>query len=376
MPQYLDVNDRNSLADAIMNTVGYLPAVRRIFLADMNKEFRRFLSRDDNEQFQLTLDLIDLNKTERLVDGTIPFQSWLHAAARFLQPFPAELATVQAAQEKIEGKSTKAPPVANLVSPSKAATTVMERIVQQNDMVSYSFMEAGAKAGSSVVRVLVTQFEHGITKLLPNGAPSIFSGTGWLLTRQLVITNHHVINARNDNEPDASQADLLVQGENSLVEFDYHTDEVQGKRVRVQGLEAADPHLDYGVVRLKEPADRLPLTRFPAEVFVQQGNPQPVNIIQHPFGHSKKVAIRNNHLFETTFPLVAYFTDTEKGSSGSPVFNDRWQVIAMHRASKLVKDVTYQGKSTGWVNEGIQLKAILDHLQANFAPLWAEIVND
>lgn len=50
-------------------------------------------------------------------------------------------------------------------------------------------------------------------------------------------------------------------------------------------------------------------------------------------GYAKKVTLRNNNLFETAFPCVRYFTDTEAGSSGAPVFNDNWEVIALHRAT-------------------------------------------
>jgi endonuclease G len=375
---YLTTPERNQLSDAIINTVGYTPAIRKIFLADINSKFRSRLSSDVNEQTQLDLDLVELNKTERLVDGTIPFQSWLQTAARYLQPYPAEIKIVQEAQAAIEGKSTKAAPIANTAAPSLVAANniVKEKIIHQNDMVEFSFLEAGFKAGVGVARLLVPRFDNGAPIQGAGGAQSLFGGTGWMLTNQLIITNHHVINARSDNEPDASDGDFNLQGSKTIVEFDYNIDEVDGIRFPSVKLEAADQQLDYAIIRLKEPVkDRMRPARFAQEIFVTENNPQPVNIIQHPFGHAKKIAFRNNHIFESKFPTVRYFTDTEKGSSGSPVFNDKWQVVALHRASQLVENVTYQGKSTGWINEGIQLKAIFDHLSANFKALSIEISN-
>jgi endonuclease G, mitochondrial len=376
MAKYLTNDELDALSNAIMDTVGYSTSIRKIFISDINTKFRLQLDQDANDQVQLDLDLIKLNKTERLVDGTIPFQSWLQSAARYLQPYPAEISIVQNAQAAVEGKAVKSQQPATVASPPAEAIKKMELIVHQNDMVSFSFFEAGAKAGLGVVRILVPRFENGV-KIMVNGNASLFAGTAWMLTKELIITNHHVINARNENEPDASQADFTKQGEDAIAEFDYNIDETPGNAVKIAKLEAADAQLDYAILRLANPVtDRLPPARFPSEVFIVSSNPQPVNIIQHPFGHSKKIAIRNNHIFESSFPLIGYFTDTEKGSSGSPVFNDKWQVVGMHRAARLVKDVVYQGKSTGWVNEGVQLKAIFDHLDTNFKPLRTEILNN
>ena len=44
--------------------------------------------------------------------------------------------------------------------------------------------------------------------------------------------------------------------------------------------------------------------------------------------------------------------DTEEGSSGSPVFNNKWELVALHsRAGK------------GAVNKGIAISAILDDME-------------
>ena len=51
------------------------------------------------------------------------------------------------------------------------------------------------------------------------------------------------------------------------------------------------------------------------------------------------------------------------GSSGSPVFNDQWQVVALHRASTYVAQVEFQGKTTAYVNVGTHMSAILDDLE-------------
>src|SRR5262249_21624884 len=55
-----------------------------------------------------------------------------------------------------------------------------------------------------------------------------------------------------------------------------------------------------------------------------------VYIIQHPKGLPKKIGMHHNLVRYADNRIVQYWTDTEPGSSGSPVFNEAWQVIALH----------------------------------------------
>jgi endonuclease G len=60
-----------------------------------------------------------------------------------------------------------------------------------------------------------------------------------------------------------------------------------------------------------------------------------VNIIQYPQGQEKSVVVHNSNLLHMEDgtdlePYLWYSSDTEHGSSGSPVFNNRWEIIALH----------------------------------------------
>jgi len=65
-----------------------------------------------------------------------------------------------------------------------------------------------------------------------------------------------------------------------------------------------------------------------------------LSIIQHPNGQSKQAAIRENKLlpFEDADNFLTYQSDTFRGSSGSPAFNDLWAVVALHHSGKPLKD--------------------------------------
>ncbi|HYN47981.1 MAG TPA: hypothetical protein VER83_03895, partial [Candidatus Nanopelagicales bacterium] len=66
-------------------------------------------------------------------------------------------------------------------------------------------------------------------------------------------------------------------------------------------------------------------------------------------------------------------TDTDYGSSGSPVCDDLWRVVALHRGSRHTTNTSYQGRTEAYVNFGSQIQAVLAHVGAN-APAEAAAI--
>ncbi len=59
---------------------------------------------------------------------------------------------------------------------------------------------------------------------------------------------------------------------------------------------------------------------------------------------------------------VRYTTDTEPGSSGSPVFNNRWDLIAIHHAAG-----RWDAGANAWVsNEGMRMDKIIADLRNHY----------
>ncbi len=89
---------------------------------------------------------------------------------------------------------------------------------------------------------------------------------------------------------------------------------------------------------------------------------QRFNIIQHPAGRRKEIAVQNNQVSKLFENAVLYKTDTEPGSSGSPVFDNLWQIVALHHSGGQ-KD----SKGNFINNAGIRIDKIVKDLQVHFA---------
>lgn len=185
-----------------------------------------------------------------------------------------------------------------------------------------------------------------------------------------------MVNARSgtgSGRPRADAEDLRLQAQHARARFDYDTDEVETEEATVSELVAADPELDYAILRLTAEPSRPSLKLAKQPLSVAKGDVVAVNIIQHPGGQPKRVALRNNLVYAADGSDVRYFTDTRGGSSGSPVFTDDWKVVALHRGTRRVEDVMFQGRTTAFVNVGTQMDTIMRHLQANSPEIHAEI---
>ncbi|UBU15545.1 trypsin-like peptidase domain-containing protein [Nonomuraea gerenzanensis] len=234
------------------------------------------------------------------------------------------------------------------------------------DLQSWSFLPRGTRAARTVARISVA--ENG--RELP-------IGTGFLVSPRLLLTNHHVL-------PDAAAAGSVVVEFDAQVSVD-NTPEVSRRFVLAPGtFFVADAALDFALVLVGPDADGRPA----GETFgwnrlsVQTGKlviGEPVNIIGHPSGRLKEISIRENRLEARLDDFLQYQTDTEPGSSGSPVFNDQWEVTALHHSG--VPRTDDQGRilrrdgqpwregdgddAVDWVsNEGVRISVILKHLAA------------
>lgn len=162
------------------------------------------------------------------------------------------------------------------------------------------------------------QLSRAIARVLTLGGP----GGGLLIGPDLLMTNNHV-------NPEEAVA------ESTTVQFNYQTtwagimEPVHQYTIDPSRFHTSE-ELDYTTVRVREsPGDRfgyVDLSRY--------ANPTVngyVCIIQHPHADPKQICLTDNKISAVFGDYVQYATDTEPGSSGSPVFNQRWEIVALHR---------------------------------------------
>ena len=87
-----------------------------------------------------------------------------------------------------------------------------------------------------------------------------------------------------------------------------------------------------------------------------------VNIIQHPAGGPKQVSLSAGAVAYVGAGRVQYLTDTMPGSSGSPVFNEKWKLIALHHAGGWLPEPNSLQKNTFFRNEGIAIAKVIKGL--------------
>ncbi|MEV0374704.1 trypsin-like peptidase domain-containing protein [Streptomyces sp. NPDC050636] len=368
MTAYLSPDEILTVRDAALETGLADPSVRLMLFDGIMPRYRGTLPLLPAPGRQLHSDLNEMNRVERLVDGTVPLEIWLrNAVAQTAEATP--LTIFQRALDDVARNAGGEPDVMAGVP----ALEIKEEVVFRDDTVPIGFLRGGDQAGAAVARIKVSPYQGG-APLQPNGFPH--AGTGWLIAPDLLITNHHVVNARagtGTGRPVAEASDLRLQAQHTSARFDFDTDEVETEEATVTELVAADPELDYAVLRLAAEPSRPVLKLAKQALAVAEGDYVAVNIIQHPGGQPKRVALRNNLVYEADEHDVRYFTDTRGGSSGSPVFTDDWKVVALHRGARRVENVMYQGKTTAFVNVGTQMSSVLRHLAANSPGIHSEI---
>lgn len=196
----------------------------------------------------------------------------------------------------------------------------LERVLGASNLVPAATLERGARVGRAVARVRILDADGSLAGW----------GTGFMISPSLFMTNNHVLTKPED-------------AATSRVEFNYQ-DGVDGKPLPVAVFDLdpgtffeTDPVLDFTIVAVRASSPTLALlSSFGfCRLIATTGkvlDGEYLNIIQHPEGQPKQVALRENRLLARVDNFLHYETDTAPGSSGSPVFNDQWEVVALHHA--------------------------------------------
>ena len=267
---------------------------------------------------------------------------------------------------------------------------VKEGIIGSNNMISSYFLHKGSKVARSVGRISNKNTREAL-------------GTGFLISPNLIMTNNHVI-------PNKVTANACI------IEFDFFSDN-SGNPIKANEFELQPDRLfltssqnvfDFTLIAI-QPINQLGVSvnQFGWIQLIEETGKahigERLNIIHHPLGQPQHISIRENLLVthEESKIYLKYMTDTEPGSSGSPVLNDEWELVALHRASEIIENenqkqlyfqtmreidehlaLQLKGKEVT-INFGVRISTIanhiktqLEHFSANQQTLLKEIFNN
>ena len=260
-----------------------------------------------------------------------------------------------------------------------------ERVMgETEEFLSVLHLKRAPIVSKSVARIIRRNTENGF-------------GTGFMVAPGVLMTNHHVLPDRQTAENAAAQFDYEINYRNRAmdpVRFNFKPDLLfyanKGLDFALVAVEAIDAETGQ---RTLDEFGYLPLDG--AEGKIEIG--KPINIIQHPNAETKQAVFHDAVLKDlpaNDLPADAHYSggpkdiaahysaDTKQGSSGSPVLNAEWEVIALHHSAVAIArdgklrmndgdyldpDVISAGKKDGdvdWIaNEGIRISRIIKHLQ-------------
>jgi V8-like Glu-specific endopeptidase len=227
------------------------------------------------------------------------------------------------------------PDIAKVHSPT-SPEDIPEKLIGEPTLQPLSFLEHALELAKRVAFIAI-----GVT-----------TGTGFLISPRLLLTNNHVL-------PTAEFS------ENAIFRFNYQQNRkgeigpIEDYRKEKTGLFYTNIELDYTIIELSgDPGKNHGFISTEPGTGIRCD--ERVNIIQHPGGRPKQISFRNNFVEYADNRIVQYVTHTEPGSSGSPVFNDRWELVAVHHAGGIVREPSTQRRYSR--NEGIAIQAILGSL--------------
>lgn len=218
------------------------------------------------------------------------------------------------------------------------AQLAFEVAINGNDAQPGWFLARGAEIRRTVGRIHIR-----------DAVRRVGWGTGFLVAPRLLLTNQHVL-------------DSLETARYSRVEFDY--EETYLGEVLSSAWFDLDPDtffvssparggMDYALVavasatRSDSGRPAATLAEFGHNILVRQEGKllkgELINAIHHPEGQPRQVSLRENRLMALQSPALEdrwmhYETDTDKGSSGAPLFNNQWEVVGLHHMAVEKRD--------------------------------------
>lgn len=266
-----------------------------------------------------------------------------------------------------------------IIDDSMSAMAIFDKLTQINQLVDHGIVAELIKLGKAVVHIRMKghgslsstqprRLQSTWDKLSKAGSLGTYVGTGWVFgaKRKVLMTNNHVL-------------PLIDAAKTANIYFEYLTDFRTGRKSSKKIVKLAPEKLfftspvlkfsglDYTAVALEDVADE----EF-GYIEYEEGSTAKeatrVYVPQHPRGRTKTYVFHNNFKVNVADNYMTYTSDTEGGSSGSPLFDEKLNLIGIHhvgnystdeenvrlltnlgsRIEVVIKDLAGQIKDAGW----------------------------
>jgi hypothetical protein len=190
-------------------------------------------------------------------------------------------------------------------------------------------------------------------------------GTGFLLMgaalhptlgeELYLLTNSHVVSPSPELPDTIRPADAIITFEG--------LPGAEGKSWTVKKLIFNSPISELDATLLQLDRSVPGVEPYPIASALPDGTgPQRLYVVGHPLGGGLSFSLQDNLLLDWDQRRVHYRTPTEPGSSGSPVFDDQWRLIAIHHAGRADMRKLNGKPGTYEANEGINILTIVEKI--------------
>lgn len=311
-------------------------------------------------------DAFELGSTCRQLAEVWGLELSAEPGARILPLLRAELLRRQGSSLKVEPSDQRRGPLDEVPSAS------FEKVLGTRRYVSYAWYRKGLLRCRAVARIGRESDRGEGTGFVVRGG-DLHESLGDEL---LLLTNSHVVSG--DRAIDALRPDDVVVTFQVLQEETATSREHAIERIL---FESPPSHLDVSLLRLVPALDRLGLEPCPLAPHLPtlDDDQQRAYVIGHPEGGTLSLSIDDNTILDHEEPpngkpcpadrvLLHYRSPTTGGSSGSPVFNRCWQVIAVHHKGGQQMPKLNRQPGTHAANEGVWIQSIRDAIAQTLAP--------
>jgi len=244
---------------------------------------------------------------------------------------------------------------ANLtIKKTEEHAATLEKILGKEGVVSLAWYRLGLDRTQAVVKILDKLGDGFGTGFLIRGGDLVpaFGDTF------VVLTNAHVMS------------------DDPAVQAKYGSLAPEDAKVAFEANDAAGQR-PFAVKKLlwSSPPDKLDATLFEIDPPLTSDKPyavakrlppvdgvQKVYVIGHPKGGGLSISLNDNLFLDCDDCVIHYRAPTEGGSSGSPVFNQQWDLIGLHHAGGTAMRRLRGQEGTYAANEGIWIQRIIQEL--------------